>query len=304
MMNVTIHQLRVFKAVANEQSVTKAAKSLHMTQPAVSNVIRTLEDQLNTKLIEVIRKKVYLTQAGKLVVDLYHKLSTHIDETVSQINSLKGIKTGTIRIATVSTAKYFVPKLLGEFKLLYPEIHIELKVKNRQEILARLAQNLDDFVIMSQLPVDNQYESQDFYEDELIVAASPNNPLSTKQKTTIQTLANEPWLIRENGSGTRIAMENLFKKYHIKPKVEMEIDNNESIKQAIIGNIGISILSHQSIKLEEKVGLIVPLCVQDFPIKHKWYLVKNKGKKMPLIADSFYEFVRSHPNLDSIGESL
>ena len=152
---------------------------------------------------------------------------------------------------------------------------------------------------MSQLPGLMAIDCQDFYEDELVVAASHLHPLVQKKKLHLKMLANESWLIRETGSGTRMAMETILQRYRVKPNIQMEIDNNESIKQAIIGNIGISILSHQSINIEQNAGLISVLDLVEFPIKHKWYLVKSKGKKLSTLANGFYDFVRKHPNLAS-----
>lgn len=302
MMNVTLHQLRVFYEVAKLKSVTQAANQLHMTQPAVSNIIRALENQIETPVIEVLHKKLHVTAAGQLLIEAYAQIEQSLQEAKTKIHLIKGALVGTIKIATVSTAKYFIPRLLGAFKTIYPEIHIELKVKNRHEIIERLQENLDDFVIMSQLPDLMAIEHHDFYEDELVVAASNLHPLAKQKALQLKMLANESWLIREMGSGTRMAMESIFKKYRIKPNIQMEIDNNESIKQAIIGNIGISILSHQSIDIEQKAGLINILDLVEFPIKHKWHLVKSKGKKLSTLAQHFYHFVREHPDLASFRE--
>jgi len=299
MMNITLHQLRVFYQVAKANSVTQAAHQLHMTQPAVSNIIRALEKHIDTPIIEVLHKKLHITDAGKILITAFEQIEQHLHEAQTQIGMLKGDMLGTIRIATVSTAKYFIPRLLGAFKTLHPNIHIELKVKNRHEIIERLQLNLDDFVIMSQLPELMAIDHQDFYEDELVVAASNIHHYVKNKKISLKMLGSEPWLIREPGSGTRMAMESIFKKYRIKPNIQMEIDNNESIKQAIIGNIGISILSHQSIDIEQKAGLIQVLNVAEFPVRHKWHLVKGKGKKLSTLAQHFYEFVREHPNLAS-----
>lgn len=297
-MNITLHQLRVFGQVVRCQSVTKAAVQLHMTQPAVSNIIRTLENQVAAPVIEILHKKLYVTEAGKILMATFEQIESQLEEATSRLNLLKGNMVGTIKIATVSTAKYFVPRLLGAFKSEYPGIHIELKVKNRHEIIERLNQNLDDFVIMSQLPMLSSIEHHDFFEDELVVAAGHQHPKSKYKALSLKTLVDESWLIRELGSGTRMVMESIFKKYQLKPNIQMEIDNNESIKQAIIGNIGISILSHQSIQIEQKAGLIKMLDVTGFPVRHKWHLVKSKGKKLPIIAQKFYDFVRTHPNLE------
>lgn len=298
-MHITLHQLRVFYQVASAKSVTKAAEQLHMTQPAVSNIIRALETQIETPIIEVLHKKLHITAAGSVLISTFEQIDQQLKEAQTKLSLLKGKMEGTIKIATVSTAKYFIPRLLGAFKAHYPDIHIELKVKNRYEIIERLQDNLDDFVIMSQLPDLMAIEHHDFYEDELVVAASNLHPHVKHKHLSLKMLAHDSWLIREPGSGTRMAMESIFKKYRVKPNIQMEIDNNESIKQAIIGNIGISILSHQSIDIEQRAGLICVLDVIEFPVRHKWHLVKSKGKKLSTLAQHFYQFVQEHPDLAS-----
>jgi DNA-binding transcriptional LysR family regulator len=296
-MNVTLHQLDVFKKVAELKSVTKAANALHMTQPAVSNVLRLLNDAFGTPVVEVLNKKIYLTNTGSILLDASCKIKQMLDETFSKINLEKGLLTGTLRIATVSTAKYFILRLLGAFKKEHPNIHMQLYVKNRDQIIERLQQNSDDFVIMSQLPNNLKIDHQPFYEDKLVIAASPDHRYHREKILSLKNLQDEAWLIREQGSGTRMAMLNLFTKYNFTPWIEMEIDNNESIKQAIISNIGLSILSKQSIELEEKVGLIKILNIKEFPVMHEWYLVKCIGKNLSPIAQKFYDFVRLHPEV-------
>lgn len=294
-MNITLHQLHVFKKVAELKSVTNAAKALHMTQPAVSNVLRLLNDSLGTPVIEVLNKKIYLTNAGTILLEAGDKIKQTLDDTINKMSLEKGLLTGTLRIATVSTAKYFILRLLGAFKKKHPAIHIQLSVKNRDQIIERLQVNSDDFVIMSQLPNNIKIEHQPFYQDELVIATSPEHSYHKEKIASFKNLQDEAWLIREQGSGTRIAMLNIFAKYHFTPQIEMEIDNNESIKQAIISNMGISILSKQSIELEEKVGLIKTLAIKGFPVAHEWYLVKCSGKTLSPIAQKFYDFARSHP---------
>ena len=296
-MNVTLHQLHVLKKVAELQSVTKAAQALHMTQPAVSNVLRLLNDALEHPITEVLNKKIYLTSVGKILLEASHAIHQTLEEAHSKIQLEQGCLSGTIRIATVSTAKYFILRLLGAFKKEYPQIHIQLTVKNRDEIIERLRQNTDDFVIMSQPPSHLKIDCHPFYEDSLVIAAAPEHRYHARKILTLQDLKDEPWLIREAGSGTRMAMLNLFKKYRFHPTIEMEIDNNESIKQAIISNIGISILSKQSIELEHKTGLIQLLKIKNFPVTHEWYTVKCHGKVLGAIAQQFYDFVRRHPDV-------
>lgn len=296
-MDITLHQLAVFNKVCEHGSVTKAAHDLHMTQPAVSNILRLLQERVGARLIEVANKKLLITEAGKILLQAHEAILYQLQEAKTSIHLLQGGVVGTIKISSVTTAKYFVPRLLGAFKQSFPKIHIELKIRNRLEIVERLKKNLDDFVIMSQLPDFLEIDSQDFYQDQLVVAASSRHPMVGSKKLKIKDLEHQPWLIREVGSGTRMAMEKLFKMNQVTPSIEMEIDNNESIKQAIIGNIGISILSRQSISIEEQLDYIKVLDVIEFPVLHKWYLVKRKGKNLSTIANAFYQYVQSHSDL-------
>ena len=291
-MKITLHQLKVFKSVAKLGSVTRAAHELHMTQPAVSNIIRQLADYYDCPLIEVIGRKLSLTPFGNTLLTTCQQLETTLNNTQTEIDLLKGGLTGTLRVATVSTARYFIPRLLGLFKNKHKDIHIKLTVCNRHEIIGRLKDNFDDFVIMSHPPSTIPVDCATFYEDELVTAAPSTHPSARAKKLlSLSSLKNDAWIIREEGSGTRYATENIFKKWRFSPKVEMEIGDNEAIKQAIIANMGISVISKQSIKIELKHKLIAQLHVKGFPVKHTWYLVKNKEKTLPPIAKSFYTFV-------------
>ena len=289
-MRITLHQLTVFKTVARLKSITLAAHELHMTQPAVSNIVRQLEDSFDCKLTEVIAKKLSLTHFGESVLRACQDIEHTLEATRMHIAQLKGGLTGTITVATVSTARYFVPHLLGLFKETYPDIHIKLTVCNRHEILLRLTENKDDFVIMSHPPRSIPVDLADFYDDELVIAKHPTVHLDN----SLDCLKNAPWIIREQGSGTRYAADELFKQLKITPRVEMEIGDSEAIKQAIIAKIGVAVISKQSIKNELEYGLIDTTKVNPFPVKHTWYLVKHKGKTLSPIAEAFYTFVHKH----------
>lgn len=292
-MRITLHQLHVFKEIAKQGSVTRAGERLCITQPSVSNILRQLENYYGCALIEVICKKLYLTSGGEILLNGCMQLDACLEKIRSEIDSFKGSVTGTLKLAIVSTAEYFVPRLLGAFKQKNPFIRIQMKVCNRDEIINRLKTNEDDFVIMSQPPDLVQIDRADFYEDSLVVVASPINQYAKKYEIKLQEIANDRWIVREPGSGTRLAMLNIFKKNGIEPGIEMELGNNESIKQAVIANIGISIIPKQSIELELRNHLICVLPVKGFPIQHKWYLIKNKDKKTAPISEKFYAFVRN-----------
>ena len=269
-MRVTLHQLTVFEQVAHHGSVTRAAHALHMTQPAVSNILKQLEDYYQCPLTEVIGRKLSLTPFGEALLEGCRELHTTMNNIQAEIELLKGGLAGTLRVATVSTAKYFMPHLLGAFKRENPGIHINMTVCNRREIIQRLQENLDDFVIMSHPPGTLPVDCADFYDDELVVAASPRHKLSQSKQLSLNALQDDAWIIREPGSGTRYATEVIFKKRHFTPRVEMEISNNEAIKQAIVADMGISVISKQSIKLELENQLLQLVPVKGFPVRHIW----------------------------------
>lgn len=294
-MKITIHQLKVFHTVAKVGSVTLASHELHMTQPAVSNIIRQLQDYYDCPLIEVVGRQLSLTPFGQTVAKSYLQLESILNSTATKIELLKGGLSGTLCLAVVSTARYFIPRLLGLFKERYPDVHIKLTVCNRHEMMTRLKDNLDDFVIMSHPPTAIPVDCADFYDDELVVAVPINHPLAALDKPiALSKLNDEAWIFREPGSGTRYAIENMFRKYKFSPMVKMEISDNEAIKQAIMANMGISILSKQSIKVETQHDLIAELNINKFPVKHTWYLVKHRGKALSPIAESFFTFVNKH----------
>lgn len=292
-MNVTLHQLNVLKAVKEHSSITLASHALHITQPAVSNILKQLELSYEYPLTETIGKRVFLTQAGERLVEATEIINCALENASSDINAMHGKLSGTMAVAIVSTAKYFVPRLLGKFRQQYPGVKIKLTVCNRQDAIEILKENASDFLIMSQPPDELAIEKQLFYQDKLIVVASPEKKFKRKIRT-LKDLADEDWIIRESGSGTRIVMKKLFKKYKMLPNITMEVGNNESIKQLIMANMGISIVSKQSIELELQHKLIKILRVEDFPLSHPWYLVRNKGKQSNRLVDEFFLLVKQH----------
>ena len=289
MMNITLHQLNVLKAVKTHRSITIAAQMLHITQPAVSNILKQLELNYGHALTETIGKKVFLTAVGERLVEAANTINQALEQAASDINALHGKLSGTMTVAIVSTAKYFVPKLLGEFRKQHPSIKIKLTVCNRHDAIQMLKNNSSDFVIMSQPPNNMPITSQVLYEDQLVVVASPEMKLKTNN-IKLKDLIDEDWIVREPGSGTRIVMKKLFKQNKMAPNIAMEVGSNESIKQLIMANMGISIVSRHSIEFERDFIKIVP--VVDFPLKHPWYLVMNKGKRISPVVGEFLHFVK------------
>ncbi|WP_440651743.1 LysR family transcriptional regulator [Cysteiniphilum sp. 19S12-1] len=296
-MKISVHQLVVFKKIVEKSGITAAAKALHMTQPAVSNILKALENYYGCKLIELIGKKVFITPSGQKLYDSATQIQETLVNTETEIKNINGQISGKLKVSAVSTAKYFIPRLLGAFKKNHTEnFDIELKVCNRKEIIERLNENLDDFVIMSQPPKDKGLLIKDFFEDQLVVAVSSKSDLLKKQNWCLDELASQNWVIREEGSGTRIVMQKLFDENEIKPNIVMEVGNNESIKQIIMADMGISIVSMQSIEFELDLGLIETLSVKGFPLFHEWYWVAHKPKVQSLLMTEFLAFAHTHSN--------
>lgn len=295
-MRLTFHQLNVFRTVVEHKSVSGAAQQLHMTQPAISNILKQLDGYFATKLLEMKGRNFRLSSAGKIVyaksIEVVDVLSTIKED----VDALSGQLSGELCVSVVSTAKYFMPRLLAAFRKDFPQIDLKLKVCNRHEIIERLKQNKDDFVVMSQPPQLQSIDIKPFYEDQLVVAGA-NAFVQNKKELALRSLQRENWLIRERGSGTRMMMEKLFKQHGMQANVVMEVGNNESIKQLLIANMGISVISLQSIELEVANNLIKPLSVQGFPLPHEWYIVSHKHRQHSRAVKEFMNFVQSHPDL-------
>lgn len=290
-MSVTLHQIKVFIEVANCMSVSKAAQRLHMTQPAVSNIIKQLQDHFMCQLTDVVGRRLYLTSFGESLLSACHDVTQRIEDAHNEINLIKGTISGTLKVACVSTAKYFIPSLLGKFKVSHPDVTIHLTVSNRQGLIPRLQENLDDFTIMSHPPKQIPVETKKFYRDQLIVAA-PTGVQVPKAPLDIQELSQWKWIAREIGSGTRFMSEKIFKKIGFSPKYSMEVSDGEAIKQAIIANLGLSIISKQSAQLELENDLLKEFPVNEFPVNHYWYFVYTKGKTLSPLANNFFKFAK------------
>lgn len=292
MRHSTFRQLELFDAIARLGSFTRAADELFLTQPTVSMQIKKLSDTVGMPLFEQVGKKIYLTDIGHELHRTCRGISEHLSNFEMIVADMKGLKKGKLRLAVVTTAKYFAPRLLGTFCQQYPGVDASLKVSNRERVLERLANNLDDLYIMGQPPVDADVVAEAFLENNLVVIAPANHALAKKKKIPLELLSREPFLLREQGSGTRMATERLFGESGLKLKMRMELGSNEAIKQAVIGGLGISVLSRHTLELDTPSKKFVVLDVQGFPIKRHWYFVYPAGKQLSIIAKTFVDHLR------------
>ncbi|UKO96378.1 LysR family transcriptional regulator [Nostoc sp. UHCC 0870] len=288
MNQATLHQLKVFEAAARHGSFTRAAEELFLTQPTVSMQIKQLTKSVGLPLFEQVGKRLYLTEAGRELFATCRQIFETIAQFEMKVANLKGLKQGQLRLAVITTAKYLIPRLLGPFCELYPGIEISLQVTNHEGIIDRMMSNMDDLYIMSQVPESVDVTCEPFLDNPLVVFAPLNHPLAKEKNIPIERLSNEPFIMREPGSGTRRAVQSLLEEHQVKVRVKLELGSNEAIKQAIAGGLGISVLSRHTLLTDTEFSI---LDVQHFPIKRTWYIVYPPGKQLSIVAHTYYEYL-------------
>ncbi|MBV6449223.1 LysR family transcriptional regulator [Nitrosomonas sp.] len=291
MLHLTLRQLKVFESVARNLSYSRAADELHLTQPAVSMQIKQLEDNISLPLFEHLGKRIYLTEAGRELYQYSRAISQQLADMEVALDELKGMERGKLNISVVTTANYFAPHLLAKFCQRYRGVTVSLNVSNREAVLKQLADNLIDLAIMGQPPENLDIDSESFMENPLVVVAPPGHPLCQERNIPVKRLANETFLVRESGSGTRSAMERFFAAHKIKINKGMETDTTEAIKQAVQAGMGLGIMSQHTAELELETGRLKILDVQGFPIIRYWHVVNRKNKRLSGVANAFKEFL-------------
>lgn len=293
MKNVTLRQLKVFEAVACHLSFSRAAEELHLTQPAVSMQVQALAELAGVPLFEQLGKKIYLTAAGEELLRHARRIAQQLREADEALAAIRGVKGGRLTIGVVSTAKYFAPRLLVAFRKLHPEVELKLGVHNRETVVRRMADNEIDLAIMGVPPRDFETVSAVFADHPHAIVAAPNHALAGCRQIEPADLAQEPFLIREPGSGTRGAMERFFAERGVQLTDTTEMGSNETIKQAVMAGMGISFISEHAIGLEMAAGRIVKLPVSGTPVMRQWYVVHRAEKQLLPMTAAFLDFVRS-----------
>ncbi len=291
MIRLTLHQLNILQAVARGGSFSRASRELHLSQPAVSMQIKQLEESLGLPLFEQIGKRIHLTEAGKEVLTYARAITQQLDELEGVLNRLKGLSGGRLRISVATTANYFIPTLLGTFSRRFPDVTVSLDVTNRETLLKQLGENTVDLVVMGQPPAEADVEAAAFMDNPLVVVAPPDHPLAGMKKIPLTRLQDEVFLVRESGSGTRIAMERFFSERGMKLRTGMEVGSNEAIKQSVQAGLGLGLLSRATIEQELVLKRLAVLDVADFPIMRHWYVVHRRGKRLSAAAAAFKQFM-------------
>ncbi len=290
--HTTLRQLQVFEAVARLGSFTRAAEELFLAQPTVSMQLKKLAETIGAPLFEQVGIRVQMTDTGREVYASCQEVFATLANLEMKIADIKGLKRGQLRLAVITSAKYLAPYLLGRFCQMHPGIDVALKVTNRERLLERILNHEDDLYILGQPPVQIELQAYPLVPNPLVVMAHRRHPLVGKTRIPLKRLLEEPFIMREPGSGTRAAVMRLFESKNLRtPVARMEFASNEAIKQAVAAGLGITVLSLHSLVLEGTAGPIAILDVQNFPIERHWYVAHAQNKRLSVVAQAFLEFV-------------
>ena len=291
MQNLTIRQFKVFDAVARHLNYSRAAESLFLSQPAVSMQMKQLEISIGLPLLEQVNKRLRLTDAGNELLKYTRNILQQLQDMDAAFGEMKGLERGQLSIAVVSTANYFMPQLLAKFIRLHPKINLTLSVANRDSVIKQLDDNVADLAILGLPPKGTDMVSRVFMPNPIVVIAAPEHPFTKLKHIQPSQLTEETFLLREIGSGTRDVVERFFSSHQMQLPAHMEMDTNEAIKQSVSANIGIGIISRQSIEMELETKRLCILDVVGFPIVRNWNIVQRKNKRLSTAANAFQSFL-------------
>jgi len=293
---ISSQQLRCFEATARLLSVTRAAQELHVTQPTVSVQLRELAHAIGEPLLETSGRRLRLTPAGEALQQTVLELREAWQRFDTRIGEIHGLMRGKLRIAAVTTAEYFVPDLLGPFSASHPGVDIELAVENRDRVVERLSRGADDLTVMMVPPAHLPLESVPFVDNPLVIVAPAAHPKAGR-RLRLSSLADERWLMREIGSGTRMVAENHFAHVRFAPQVAMSLGSNEAIKHAVAAGLGIAVLSRLAVQNEVDVAdpRLAVLRVDRFPLRRRWSVVWRKDLPHSAPARQLVAYLLARP---------
>jgi len=290
---LTLHQLRTFRAVAEQLSFSAAAHELSISQPSVSYQVKELEGVLGLPLIDRLGKRVRLTEAGDVLYEYARRTLTLLDEVALVMEQMRGIERGTLRVgASATVGIYVIPLALGAYKKVHPNLALSLEIGSREMLQERLKRGVLDLAVLSLPIADPNLESTPFMDDELVLVVPAGHPLAGRTDLTLRDFTGESFLMREPGSGTRLAVEMAARRAGVSLQVGMELGSNGAIKHAVEAGLGVAVLSSHAIELERKGGGLVVVDIDGFPILRPWSIVHLRRRQLPAAVAQFIEFLR------------
>jgi len=285
---LTLHQLRTFRAVAEQLSFSAAAQELSISQPSVSYQVKELEAALGLPLLDRLGKRVRLTEAGQVLYEYARRTLALLDEATLAMEQLRGIERGTLRVgASTTVGIYVIPLALGAYKKRHPNLAVSLEIGSRDVLQDRLKQGALDVAVLSPPIADPDLVASPFMEDELVMVVPAGHPLAGRTGLTLRDFAGESFLMREVGSGTRVEVEAAARRAGVALQVGMELGSNGAIKHAVEAGLGVAVLSSHAIELERKGGGLVVVDIEGFPILRPWHVVHLRRRQLPASVERF-----------------
>lgn len=291
MKNATFRQLRVFNEVARQLSFSKAAQALHLTPPAVTMQVKELEGHVGLPLFERQGRQIALTTAGEYMLVYARRILATIKDAEDAAARLKRLEVGSLTLGMISTAEYFMPHLLAEFQREHPSVELKLVISNRDQLVRMLQGNEVDLAIMGRPPREMATRAEPFAAHPHVFVAPPGHPLTRRGHPPVQALKADTLIMREEGSGTRAALDQFLREREHVPVQTMEIGSNESIKQAVMAGMGVSFLSLHTLGLELDQGLLCVLDIEGSPVVRAWNVVHTLSKLLSPAAETLRYFV-------------
>ena len=279
-MNVTFRQLRLFLALADTGSVTAAARATHVSQPTASMQLKEIAGAVGMPLYEIVGRTLYLTDAGRDLADTARSISQAWEAFEQRVDAVKGLARGKLHVAVVSTAKYFMPRLIGSFCARHPAIDVALEILNRDGVVQRLRANRDDLYIMSMPPRDIDLEDRVFMPNPIVVIAPATDALLRRRQVPLEALADRRFILREKGSGTRMAVDRHFRERRFRADVRLELGSNEAVKESVAGGLGIGVVSRHALHGQQKENGVGIVDVDGFPLTSAWHVVHPAAKRL------------------------
>lgn len=286
-MNATFRQLRLFLALAELGSVSAAARAMHVTQPTASMQLKEITQSVGLPLYEVIGKKIHLTEVGRELASTARVMTLSWEAFEQHVDAIQGLSRGKLRIAVVSTAKYFMPHLIGSFCKKHSSIDVSLEILNRDGVVQRLRERRDDLYIMSHPPTDMALVDEVLMPNPIVVIAPMADPLTKKHGLVLNDLDTHRFILREPGSGTRMAADQYFRRKRFRPDVRLELGSNEAVKESVAGGLGLGVISSHALHGKNKENGVQVVDVVGFPLPSAWHVIHHAGQKLSPVASAF-----------------
>ncbi len=290
--NATLRQLQIFMIAAEHESYARAASQLHLTQPAISMQMKRFSEMVEVDLFVKDGRELKLTSAGKTLLPYVRQISQTLREASEELDAIKGARHGLVKLGMVTTSQYFSPRLIMEFNKHYPEIELEVTIANRRDISTKLESNEIDLAIMGRPPRQISVNAEQFYQHPYVVIAAKSHYLAKQSAITAEQLKGEAFLVRENGSGTRLLLDTYFIENNLVPPKLYEFTNNESLKQGVMAGMGLAIISAHTIHLESSIKLLSVLDLNEMPIMCDWYVLHLSNKILSPATEAFKQFMK------------